>query len=187
MVLITSSGPETMAIGSQAPAFELPGTDGLTYGLRSFSEAKGLVLVFTCNHCPYAKAYEDRLIALARAYQPKGIDFAAINPNDAESYPEDRFENMKARAAEKGFPFPYLRDESQATARAYGAVCTPHFFVLDRQRRLVYEGRLDDNWKEPDKATRRDLQDALDDLLAGRPVSAPNTPPMGCSIKWKNA
>jgi len=108
------------------------------------------VISFTCNHCPYAQAYEDRFSALAREFQPKGIAFVAINPNDEVSYPDDSFDNMKERAQAKDFPFPYLRDESQEVAKAYGAVCTPHIFVLDGECKLVYEGRIDDRWKEPD-------------------------------------
>jgi peroxiredoxin len=186
MVLITQSGPETFPIGADAPRFSnLPATDGKTYGLDSFADSKLVVISFTCNHCPYAKAYEDRFIALAGAYAPRGVAFMAINPNDAATYPDDSFERMKARAAEKNFPFPYLRDESQQVARAYGAVCTPHLFVLDGRRKLAYEGRIDDNWKDPAAVRSHDLQNALDDLLAGRAARAARTSPMGCSIKWK--
>ena len=148
MVLITQSGPETLPIGSPAPAFrDLPGTDGKKYGLDSFKGAKLVVVSFTCNHCPYAKAYEDRFITLAREFAARGVAFVAINPNDDVTYPDDSFENMKVRAREKSFPFPYLRDERQDVARAYGAVCTPHLFVLNGARKLAYEGRIDDNWK----------------------------------------
>ena len=186
MVLITQSGPQTLPIGADGPKFSnLPGTDGNHYGLESFKDAKAVVISFTCNHCPYAKAYEDRFIALAREYGPRGVAFVAVNPNDEVTYPDDSFENMKVRAADKRFPFPYLRDASQQTARAYGAVCTPHLFVLDGHRKLAYEGRIDDNWKSPDAVKSRDLKDALDDLLGGKPVRVPNTSPMGCSIKWK--
>ena len=186
MTLITQSGPETLPIGSPAPFFtDLAATDGKTYGLSSFKDAELLVISFTCNHCPYAKAYEDRFIALAREYTPKGIAFVAINSNDAVTYPEDSFENMKVRALEKQFPFPYLRDDLQQVARAYGAVCTPHCFVLNSNRRLAYEGRIDDNWKEPGATKSQDLRNAIEDLLAGNPVRMPNTNPMGCSIKWK--
>lgn len=186
MALITQSGPETLPIGQPAPEFkDLPATDGRTYGLDSFKDKAVLVISFTCNHCPYAKAYEERFVALAREYMPKGVGFVAINPNDAATYPEDSFENMKARAAEKEFPFPYLRDDAQQVARAYGAVCTPHLFVFDGGRKLAYEGRIDDQWKDPSAVKSEDLRNALDDLLAGRPVKTPRTNPMGCSIKWK--
>lgn len=186
MTLITSNGPETIPIGSPAPLFgELMATDGRKYSLDSFQNAKVVVISFTCNHCPYAKSYEDRFIALAREYAAKGAAFLAINPNDDATYPEDSFENMKKRAKEKGFPFPYLRDELQNVARAYGAVCTPHLFVLDGWRKLAYEGRIDDNWKNPGSVKSQDLRNAIEDLLAGKSARVTNTNPMGCSIKWK--
>jgi peroxiredoxin len=186
MALITKSGAETLKVGNKAPSFSnLPATDGKSYSLDSFKDSKAVVVSFTCNHCPYAQAYEDRFIALANEYTPKAVAFVAINPNDDVNYPDDNFENMKARAAEKHFPFPYLRDESQEVAKAYGAVCTPHLFVLDASRNLVYEGRIDDNWKQPAQVKSQDLRNAIEDVLAGRPVKTPNTNPMGCSIKWK--
>lgn len=185
MVLITQSGSETLQPGAPAPDFSLPGTDGTTYSLASFEAAELLVVIFTCNHCPYAKGVEDRLVRMANTYQPQGVAFAAISANDAASYPADSFENMKVRAAEKGFPFPYLYDESQEVARAFGAVCTPHVFLFDRERHLLYEGRIDDNWKDESLVTRHDLRDTLDAVLAGKPVPHPQTNPMGCSLKWK--
>lgn len=185
MALITESGPDTLPIGSSGPDFSLPGTDGETYSLRSFRDAKALVIAFTCNHCPYAKAYEDRFITLVSEYEPMGAQFVAINCNDAVTYPDDSFEKMKERAAARGFNFPYLRDDSQEVGRAYGAVCTPHYFVLDADRKLAYEGRLDDNWQDPESATAHDLKDAITAVLAGNPAPVPNTNPMGCSIKWK--
>ncbi len=185
MVLITTSGPKTLPPGSSAPDFSLPATDGDTYSLSSFANAKLLVISFTCNHCPYAVAVEDRFIRLAKEFQPQGVAFAAICANDAANYPADNFENMKKRAAEKRFPFPYLHDESQATAKAYGAVCTPHVFVLDDARTLIYEGRIDDNWQDEAKVTSSDLRKALEAAVAGQPVAKPQTNPMGCSIKWK--
>jgi peroxiredoxin len=185
MVLITQSGPETLPIGTPGPEFrDLPATDGKKYGLDSFKSAKIVVLSFTCNHCPYAKAYEERFIALVREFAAREVAFAAINPNNDVTYPDDSFENMKARAREKEFPFPYLRDERQDVARAYGAVCTPHLFVLEGSRKLAYEGRIDDNWKEPGAAKSHDLRNAIEDLLSGKPVRVPRTNPMGCSIKW---
>ena len=186
MTLITQSGSETLPIGSPAPIFkDLVATDGKTYGLDSFKGAEAVVISFTCNHCPYARAYEDRFIALAAEYAPQGVAFVAINSNDAVTYPDDSFENMKLRAREKKFLFPYLRDELQQVARAYGAVCTPHLFVLNSNRKLAYEGRIDDSWKDPSAAKSQDLRNAIEDLLAGKPVRVPNTNPMGCSIKWK--
>jgi peroxiredoxin len=185
--LITKSGAETLRIGSVGPDFKaLPGTDGRVHSLESFKGNAAVVLSFTCNHCPYAQAYEDRFIALANEFMPKKVAFVAINPNDEVHYPEDGFEQMKVRAKEKNFPFPYLRDESQKVAKAYGAVCTPHIFVLNDRWKLVYEGRIDDNWKEPNKVKSRDLRDAIEAVLAGKKVSVANTNPMGCSIKWKD-
>ena len=183
MVLITQSGPETLPIGAPAPDFSLPGVDGRLHGPASLTTGRILVLNFTCNHCPYAQAYEDRFMDLVRAFGPRGVAFAAINPNNDRTHPADGFDQMKARAAERGFNFPYLRDASQQTARAYGAVCTPHVFVV-ADGRIAYEGRIDDNWKNPPAATSRDLETALTALLAGQPVPRPQTPPMGCSIKW---
>jgi peroxiredoxin len=174
-----------MPSGTPATAFSLPGVDGKTYTLESFRDAELLVVIFTCNHCPYAQALEPRFIALAREYAVKGVQFVAINPNDASAYPDDSFEVMKQRAEQSGFVFPYLRDESQAVARAYDAACTPDIFVFDRERTLRYNGRCDDNWKEPAKVTREDLRRALDLLLAGKPIDFDVAPALGCSIKWK--
>jgi peroxiredoxin len=174
-----------MPLNSPAPEFDLPGIDGKTYNLDSFSEADALIVVFTCNHCPYSKASEDKLIDIQNRYRDKGVQIVAINPNDAENYPEDSFENMTKRAEEKGFNFPYLHDESQEIAHKYNAACTPDVFVFDKTRRLKYNGRIDDNWKEADKVTRKDLELALEDILADRFVSFDAIPAMGCSIKWK--
>lgn len=174
-----------MPLGTAAPPFSLPGVDGATKTLDSFSDADLLVVVFTCNHCPYAIASEDRLIEVQRDYADKGVQLVAINPNDADAYPDDSFEKMKERAAEKGFNFPYLRDESQEVARAYDAACTPDIFVFDRERKLLYNGRIDDNWKEPASVTRNDLREVLDAALSGSSVEFEHVPSMGCSIKWK--
>ncbi len=185
MVLINQSGKEALPIGSEAPEFSgLPGTDGQSYGLESFQDSKAVVICFTCNHCPYAQAYEDRFIDLVRTFSPQGIAFIAINANDAENYPDDGFEEMKKRAETRNFPFPYVRDESQEVAKAYGAACTPHIFVLDRDRKLIYEGGIDDNWKEPDKAIPH-LKQALEAIVNDQPVPNAQTNPLGCSIKWK--
>lgn len=186
MVLITNRGPDTLDLGDSAPDFSLPATDGNTYSLASFADAKLLVVSFTCNHCPYAKGVEDRFIAIATDYQPKGVAFVAISANDAANYPEDSFDEMKKRAEAKGYPFPYCYDESQAVAQAYGAVCTPHLFVFDADRKLVYEGRIDDNWQDLHAVKSHDLRNALDAALAGQPIPEPRTNPMGCSIKWKS-
>ena len=174
-----------MPVGTPAPPFSLPGVDGQTRSLDSFSDAEVLVVVFTCNHCPYAIACEDRLIAIQRDYADKGVQLVGINPNDDEKYPADSFDAMVARAAEKGFNFPYLRDESQEVARAYDAACTPDIFVFDRDRKLVYNGRIDDNWQQPENVTRRDLRAVLDATLEGKPFDFEPVASMGCSIKWK--
>jgi peroxiredoxin len=174
-----------LPLGTPAPDFALPGVDGRTYTLASFADATLLVVVFSCNHCPYAIASEDRLIALQNAYASRGVRFVLINSNDADNYPEDSFDNMVRRARVKRYPFPYLRDDSQDVAHAYDAACTPDVFVFDADRTLRYNGRIDDNWQEPAKVTRQDLRTVLEDLLAGRPVSIEPIPSMGCNIKWK--
>ena len=168
-----------------APDFSLPGTDGRIYTLASFKDNKAVVVVFSCNHCPYVQAYEDRMIALQAEYGPKGAQLVAVNSNDAVNYPEDSFEMMARRAKDKGFNFPYLFDESQATAKAYGATHTPHLFVFGPDRELAYTGKIDDEWKEPSKVKRRYLAEALDSLLAGKAVREPETFAIGCTIKWK--
>jgi peroxiredoxin len=172
-------------IGDKAPDFGLPGVDGGTYSLADFDDARLLIVVFTCNHCPYAQAYEDRLMDIQRDYREQGVRIAAICSNDEEQYPEDGFDQMAVHARERGFNFPYLRDDSQDTADAYGAQCTPEIFVFDDDRTLRYHGRIDDNWQEPDKVTKRDLRDALDALLEGREVAKPENLAIGCSIKWR--
>ncbi|MDH3625950.1 MAG: thioredoxin family protein [Myxococcales bacterium] len=174
-----------MPLGTSAPPFSLPNIDGSIRSLESFSDAELLVVVFTCNHCPYAIAAEDRLIELQNDYGARGVQVVAINPNDAKNYPADSFEQMKVRAAEKGFNFPYLRDESQDVARAYDAACTPDIFVFDRDRKLLYNGRIDDNWQKPNQVTRHDLRVVLDAALKGKTVDFEHVASMGCSIKWK--
>ncbi len=182
MALMHSKG---MPVGTPAPPFSLPGVDGKDWSLDSFAGAELLVVVFTCNHCPYAIASEDRLLEIQADYGKKGVQLVAISCNDAENYPADSFDQMKKRSADKGFTFPYLYDESQSVARAYDAVCTPDIFVFDRDRKLVYNGRIDDNWQEPAQVTRRDLRAVLDAALQGRAVDFEHVPSMGCSIKWK--
>ena len=174
-----------MPLGTSAPRFSLLGVDGETWSLDSFVDAELLVVIFTCNHCPYAQACEGRLIAIQEEYGPKGVRLVAINPNDDVKYPEDSFAKMKERAAQKGFNFPYLRDESQEVARVYDAACTPDIFVFDRDRKLLYNGRIDDNWQQPDQVTRNDLRAVLDAALEGKTVDFDHVPSMGCSIKWK--
>lgn len=182
MAVMHSKG---MPIGTPAPPFSLPGVDGKSWSLGSFSDAEILVVVFTCNHCPYAKASEDRLIEIQDDYRDQGVRLVAINPNDDRKYPDDSFASMKERAADKGFNFPYLRDEGQEVARAYDAACTPDIFVFGRDRKLIYNGRIDDNWQHPELVKRRDLRAVLDAALKGKTVGFEHVPSMGCSIKWK--
>lgn len=185
MVLIQNFGKEPFPIGETAPGFiELPATDGQFYTSTDFKSDKALVVIFSCNHCPYAVAYEDRLIALAHQYQPQGVDFVMISANDADNYPADGFEAMQQRAQDKQFPFVYLYDENQHVAQAFRAICTPHVFVIQNQV-LAYSGRIDDNWRDPAAVQQADLQLALEALLTGQAIADPITSPMGCSIKWK--
>ena len=174
-----------MPVGTQAPSFSLPGVDGQTYSLDSFRDARLLVVIFTCNHCPYAQALEPRFIELQRDYAERGVRLVAINPNDARTYPDDDFAHMQQRARDNHWNFPYLRDESQSVARAYDAACTPDIFVFDADRTLRYNGRVDDNWQDPTKVKQRDLRRALDALLAGKPIDFPVSPALGCSVKWR--
>ena len=184
MPLLHSKG---MPVGTSAPPFALPGVDGNIHSLQSFADAELLVVVFTCNHCPYAIACEDRLIALQSDYQDKGVQLVAINPNDAVGYPDDSFGKMKERAQAKGFNFPYLRDESQEVARAYDAVCTPDFFGFDANGKLQYRGRLDDA-RKGDAANRRpELLEAMRLIAATGRGPDEQHASMGCSIKWREA
>jgi len=170
--------------GDPSPDFSLPGVDGKTYRLQSFAEKPVLVVLFSCNHCPYVQAYEDRLIEIQRDYGDRGVQLVAINSNDEVDYPEDSFENMVTRAKAKGYNFPYLRDASQQVARAYGATHTPHLFVFGRHRRLCYTGKIDDNWQRPDAVTRRYLREALEAVLQDGEPAEPTTHAIGCTIKW---
>jgi len=174
-----------VALGMPCPDFELPGVDGRTWRRDDFRESC-LLVVIMCNHCPYVQAVDDRINDLAKDYSGR-CAVVGINPNDARAYPEDSFEAMQVRARIKGYRFPYLRDESQAVARAFGAVCTPDHFLFDASRVLAYRGRLDDNWKDAEAVTRRELREALDALLSENPVPFPQRPSLGCSIKWKES
>ena len=173
----------TLEIGQPAPAFELPDTDGALHRVGPDGDA-ATVVVFTCNHCPYALAWHERLLDVARDYGDRGVRLLAVNPNDAERYPADSYEAMKQRVAEEDWPLPYLRDESQEVARAWGARTTPDVFVLDRDGRLCYRGAPDADYGDSSQAAVW-LREALDDLLAGREVRRAETEPVGCSVKWK--
>jgi peroxiredoxin len=175
-------------LGTSAPEFRLPATDGKTYALEDVAGPRGTVIVFMCNHCPYVKAVVDRLVQAARALMTEGVGFAAICSNDAESYPEDSFDNMRRFAKAHDLPFAYLHDESQAVARAYGAVCTPDFFGYDAERKLKYRGRLDEGrTSPPPKGARRDLVEAMHAIAETGKGPSAQTPSVGCSIKWKAA
>lgn len=184
LALLASCGaqPPGVKVGDPAPAWSgLPGVDDKQHALDDYRSAKLLVVVFTCNHCPVAKAYEDRLTALAKDYQDKGVQVVAINCNNL---PADKLDKMKERAKEKGFTFPYLYDASQKTGRDYGARVTPHVFVLDAARKIAYSGAIDDN-QTVKNVQASYLRDALDALLAGKTPSRPVTKAVGCGIKYE--
>ncbi len=176
----------TLAIGAKAPDFKLPGVDGKDYSLGSFKAAKALIVVFSCNHCPAAIGSEDRMIRLSRDYKAKGVSMIAINSNEDKGHPDDSFEKMKVRAKDKGFPFPYVRDEKQSAALVYGALRTPHFYLFDAERKLRYTGRMDDNPYDAAKVMTHDLKNALDAVLAGKKPAVELTNPIGCNVKWWN-
>ena len=171
--------------GALMPSFELEDPSGKRFSSEELYGPKGLLVAFTCNHCPYAIAVWPRLIELAKKAQALGINTAGINPNIHPEYPEDAPEHMQEKIKEWGIPFPYLIDRTQETAQAYSAQCTPDLYLYGADKRLVYHGRFDDNWKDASKVTRRDLQEAVEALAAGRPVAQEQKPSMGCSIKWR--
>ena len=175
----------TLQIGDKVPDFKLPATDGKTYRLADFNDAKVLVIFFSCNHCPYVTGSDEVTRRTAEQFIPQGVKFVAVNSNSANTYAEDDFAHMVARMKEKKFPWLYLRDESQQVALAYGALRTPHFYVFDRSRKLIYTGRGVDNPRDTTKTTVNDLETALREHLAGKPVSKPMTNPIGCNVKWE--
>jgi len=174
----------TLQIGERAPDFRLPATDGKTYTLADFDDAQTLVVFFTCNHCPFVLGSDEVTRATAQKYAPKGVRFVAINANWVGVHPEDSFAHMVTRMEEQRFPWVYLHDEAQDVARAYGALRTPHFYVFDRDRKLVYTGRGVDVPDDTAKMTVNDLDNALAEHTAGKPVSTPLTNPIGCNVKW---
>ena len=174
----------TLPIGSTAPDFSLKATDGKTYSLKNFADAKILVVFFTCNHCPYVTGSDEVTRQTVKKFEPKGVKFVAINSNSPNTYPEDSFDNMVKRMKEQKFPWTYLYDATQDIARAYGGLRTPHFFVFDEKRKLVYTGRGVDNPRETAGMTVNDLENALTEVLAGKKVTTPMTNPIGCNVKW---
>lgn len=174
----------TLSIGDNAPDFSLPATEGKIYSLKDFSGCKGLVVFFTCNHCPFVTGSDEVTRQTANEFIPQGIGFAAINSNSVNTYETDSFEYMVKRMEKNKFPWIYLRDESQDIARAYGALRTPHFYIFNEERKLIYTGRGVDNPRETAKMTRNDLRNALYEFISGKPVSTPVTNPIGCNVKW---
>lgn len=174
----------TLQLGEKAPDFKLPATDGNIYRLSDFDDTDVLVIFFTCNHCPYVIGSDEVTRRTAEKFAPQGVKFVGINSNSKNTYAEDDFEHMVARMDEHKFPWLYLYDEPQAIAKAYGALRTPHFYVFDKDRRLIYTGRGVDNPRDAVRITVNDLERALEEHLAGRPVSVPLTNPIGCNVKW---
>lgn len=174
-----------ITLESRLISFALKGTDGRTYRPEDYAGAKVLGVIFHCNHCPYAQAWEGRLIQAQRDYAARGAQFVLINANDPVKYPADSFEQMQQRAREKQYPFPYLFDDTQEVARQYGATRTPEIFLFDAQRVLRYHGAPDDNYEDPRAVRQPYLRDAIEALLAGKTPPVTETKPVGCSIKWK--
>lgn len=175
----------TLQIGEKAPDFNLPATDGNTYSLGSFSNAKLLVIFFTCNHCPYVIGSDEVTRKTAEHFMKQNVSFVGINSNSKNTYIEDSFDNMVKRMKDHNFPWVYLYDESQEVAKAYGALRTPHFFVFDESRKLIYTGRGVDNPRNTSEMTSNDLWNALEEYLSGKPISTPSTNPIGCNVKWE--
>ena len=175
-----------LPLGTEAPAFQLPDTQGKTISISDFRDAPALLVVFMCNHCPYVKHIRESLVELVKEYQAKGVAVVAISANDVDAYPDDSPELMARDAETYGYTFPYLYDQTQQVARAYKAACTPDFFLFDRDRRLVYRGQIDSSRPGNDKPlSGEDLRAALEAVLAGGQISAQQKPSMGCNIKWK--
>ena len=175
----------TVSLGSKASDFSLRATDGNTYSLRDFADAKVLVIFFTCNHCPHVTGSDEVTRKTAERFTSQGVKFVGINSNSPNTYEEDSFENMVKRMKQYKFPWLYLYDATQDIARAYGALRTPHFFVFNKERKLVYTGRGVDNPRETSKMTVNDLENALEELLADKEVTIPITNPIGCNVKWE--
>ena len=175
----------TITLGDRLVPFTLPGVDDKTHASSDFAEAEALTVIFSCNHCPYVRAWEDRMVQIQADYVDKGVRLVAINSNDPGKHPDDSFPAMKVRAQEKGFNFPYLHDETQEVARSYGAERTPEIFLFDKAGVLRYHGAIDDVYDDPHAVKAHYLRDALDAVLAGDAPPLAQTPPVGCTIKWK--
>lgn len=175
----------TLKIGDKAPDFKLPATDGKTYSLADFAKADVLVVFFSCNHCPFVTGSDEVTRGTAEKFKSRGVAFIGINSNSEKTHENDSFTQMIQRMKEQKFPWVYARDKSQEAALAYGALRTPHFYVFDKERKLVYTGRGVDNPRETAKMTVNDLDRALEELLAGKKISVPLTNPIGCNVKWE--
>ncbi len=175
----------TLQIGGRAPDFRLPATDGKTYALDDFAGDRVLVVFFTCNHCPYVTGSDESTRRTVEKFAPRGVRFIAINSNSPNTYAEDDFAHMEQRMREEKFPWLYLHDANQDIARLYGALRTPHFYVFDRDRRLIYTGRAVDNPRQAERAKTHNLERALEEHLAGKSISEPLTNPIGCNVKWE--
>ncbi len=189
-LFVVPPGENGVDVGEYAENFNLKNVDGNMVSLDDYPDAKGFIITFTCNTCPFSQMYEQRLIDLHKIYAPKGFPVIAINPNDPEKQPGDSFKEMKKRAVEKNFPFAYLVDETQEVTKAYGATNTPHMYILkkeDDKYRVMYIGAVDNNPKNPEKADQKYVREAVDALLKGKPVPEKKTKAIGCTIKWKSA
>jgi len=183
---MTLTSPLVLTLGGKTPDFTLPDTQGHTFSLKDFDQYRGLLVIFMCNHCPYVKHIDSALADFARRNEPGGLATVGINANDADTHPADSFEKMVEEIQRVGYGFPYLHDETQEVAKAFGALCTPDFFLFDEHRHLVYRGQFDDSRPGNDvEVTGKDLQAAADSLLDGREIPREQRPSVGCSIKWK--
>jgi peroxiredoxin len=189
IVALASFSTMGYKVGDKAMDFKLKNVDGKMVSMADYKDAKGVIVVFTCNHCPFAKAYEDRIIALDNKYRPMNYPVIAINPNDPDAVAEDNYATMQERAKAKNYPFPYLVDATQEIAKTYGATRTPHVFVLQKSGNdyiVKYIGAIDDNSDDPKAVKEKYVEEAVDALLAGKPVTTDNTKAIGCGIKWKS-
>jgi peroxiredoxin len=189
-LMLSASTPMKYDIGDSVADFNLKNFDGKMVSLSSYKDGKGAIVIFDCNTCPYSKAYNDRIIALNKKYASQGFPVITINANDPEMSPGDSFEEMAARAKQKKYDFPYLIDESQSVAKAFGATNTPHVFVLQKEGiefKVAYKGTIDNNSREASAVTKRYVEDAIDALIAGKTINTKTTKAIGCGIKWKNS